>query len=648
MQNRYLTKSRFKLGLECPTKLFYFGKEDVYPNRKKDDDFLHFLAEGGYQTGELAKCYFPDGIEVTSKKHDEALAETDVLLMRENVTIFEAAVRFGNFFIRIDILKKTGSRIEIIEVKAKSYDPEDPAKGFLTRKVAIRGSWEPYLYDIAFQTWVFRKAFPDRFESIEPFLMLADKTKTATVDGLNTKFYLDRDNQIVRNGDVSPAALGERLLCAVDVEAVVRQIWETDSQERYGRTFDDLAGYLSDCYNRDIRITPSLGSHCKGCEYRALPEEESAGKKSGFKECWKTEAGFFDADFSRGLILDLWRFSGKDSFISGGKYFLDDVPEDFAFSDKSAERQRLQIDVWTGRKSDTWLDRKGVRMELAGWKYPLHFIDFETMRVALPFFKGHSPYEQIAFQFSHHVVEADGSIRHAGEWINTGRGDPNFEFVRQLKAQLGSDDGSIFRYAQHENSVLKDISRKLEASGEPDREELVAWISTVTDSGSRTMIDMLDLVKRCYYHKSMKGSNSIKAVLPAVLQSSRFLQEKYGRDIYGTDEIPSCNFRNRKWIEFDDAGLVINPYYSLTSVFEQDETRFLKDTFVNEIQPDEDFTVNVGGAAMKAYSKMQFSETSEAERKALTSALLKYCELDTFAMVLLYEFFKDEAFAQGK
>ena len=86
----------------------------------------------------------------------------------------------------------------------------------------------------------------------------------------------------------------------------------------------------------------------------------------------------------------------------------------------------------------------------------------------------------------------------------------------------------------------------------------------------------------------------------------------------------------------------------MTSVFEQDETRFLKDTFVNEIQPDEDFIVNVGGAAMKAYSKIQFSETGESERKALTSALLKYCELDTFAMVLLYEFFKDEAFAQGK
>jgi hypothetical protein len=27
---RYLTKSRFKLALECPTKLFYTGKLEVY------------------------------------------------------------------------------------------------------------------------------------------------------------------------------------------------------------------------------------------------------------------------------------------------------------------------------------------------------------------------------------------------------------------------------------------------------------------------------------------------------------------------------------------------------------------------------------------------------------------------------------------
>ena len=44
-----------------------------------------------------------------------------------------------------------------------------------------------------------------------------------------------------------------------------------------------------------------------------------------------------------------------------------------------------------------------------------------------------------------------------------------------------------------------------------------------------------------------------------------------------------------------------------------------------------------GGAAMTAYARMQFSEMSEYEIKELRAALLKYCELDTLAMVMIYE-----------
>ena len=57
---RYLTKSRFKLALECPTKLFYSGKSD-YADGTLDDAFLQALADGGYHVGELAKHYFPCG-----------------------------------------------------------------------------------------------------------------------------------------------------------------------------------------------------------------------------------------------------------------------------------------------------------------------------------------------------------------------------------------------------------------------------------------------------------------------------------------------------------------------------------------------------------------------------------------------------------
>ena len=62
MTERYLTKSRFKLAIDCPTKLYYVGKQE-YANNSVDNPFLEALAEGGFQVGELAKYYYPGGIQ---------------------------------------------------------------------------------------------------------------------------------------------------------------------------------------------------------------------------------------------------------------------------------------------------------------------------------------------------------------------------------------------------------------------------------------------------------------------------------------------------------------------------------------------------------------------------------------------------------
>lgn len=50
MVRRCLTKSRFKLAMECPTKLYYTEK-DEYVNNAIDDPFLLALADGGFQVG---------------------------------------------------------------------------------------------------------------------------------------------------------------------------------------------------------------------------------------------------------------------------------------------------------------------------------------------------------------------------------------------------------------------------------------------------------------------------------------------------------------------------------------------------------------------------------------------------------------------
>src|SRR5688572_9499601 len=103
---RYLTKSRYKLAMECPSKVFYTNKKE-YANQKIDDPFLRHLADGGFQVGKLAQCYFAGGEEIDTLDYEEALQKTDELLKRENVTIFEAAFRHENLFIRADVVVKT-------------------------------------------------------------------------------------------------------------------------------------------------------------------------------------------------------------------------------------------------------------------------------------------------------------------------------------------------------------------------------------------------------------------------------------------------------------------------------------------------------------------------------------------------------------
>ena len=126
---RYLTKSRFKLGLECPTKLFYTKKKKVYADSKIGDTFLEALAEGGFQVGELAKFLVSDNpykedITIETLDYTKSLAQTQHKLnASSNCVIAEPAFAYKNLFIRVDLFEKIGNTINIYEVKSKSFTP---------------------------------------------------------------------------------------------------------------------------------------------------------------------------------------------------------------------------------------------------------------------------------------------------------------------------------------------------------------------------------------------------------------------------------------------------------------------------------------------------------------------------------------------
>jgi hypothetical protein len=127
----------------------------------------------------------PDGIEVTEMGHDAAVAQTAALLQQDTVTIFEAAIRFRNLFVRIDVLKKNGACFELIEVKAKSYTPAK-SDSLVGANRTIKSDMLPYLQDVAFQNFVLNAAYPGH--TVSTFLTMVNKSAVESTDRISQRF----------------------------------------------------------------------------------------------------------------------------------------------------------------------------------------------------------------------------------------------------------------------------------------------------------------------------------------------------------------------------------------------------------------------------------------------------------------------------
>ncbi len=653
MSQRLLTKSRFKIAMDCPNKLFYTRKKE-YANTQLEDPFLQALAQGGFQVEELARLEYPEGvlIEGNDWNYDLLAAQTEELLQQENVVIFEAAFKFESLFIRTDILVKRGNHIELIEVKAKSFDPVDENL-LVGSRGGLKSDWKPYLFDVAFQRYVIRQCHPQW--NIKSYLMLADKSATSPVDGLNQMFRINKnvDNRtgITRTINSLEEIGGKSVLGKVAVDEILNDI-ESGKYACYDNlSFLESIKVFSEYYVADKFFNAPVSWNCKGCEYHATPEEEAEGKKSGYKECWSGQQSWTEKEFGRANTFGIWDFRRGSKLFEEGKLFLEDIDQDdIGLKDEAGkisrtERQWIQIEKSVTGDTTPFILKEELRQEMSSWKFPLNFIDFETSATALPFNKGRRPYEQVAFQFSHHSVDASGTVNHESEYINFEPGYfPNFQFVRELKKALSKNNGSIFMYAPHENTILNVIFNQLQDSDEPDREELQEFIKEISCStkssvqkweGDRKMIDLCEVVKKYYYDPYMGGSNSIKAVLPAVLNSSEYLQKKYSRPISEIG-LSSRNFDpNHIWFHFEKGNL-LSPYKILPRLFEDWDEEQL-DATVSEMDNIAD-----GGAALTAYGKLQYTDMAEEERLAIKESLLKYCELDTLAMVMIWEYFREE------
>jgi hypothetical protein len=588
-----LSKTDFKVASTCPTKLYY--RKRGYPDLKQRDEYLALLADGGYMVEELARMLHPDGIAIdTSAGHEQAAEQTRRLLAdHPEVTLFEATFIDAGRLARVDILRKTGRRLDLMEVKCSLFDPTDASERRARTGSSFRSLRAPhgimskrreYLEDVTFQYALLRDVYPDA--EITPYLVLVDKEHDCQVEGLAQAFRLTRraDGRLLDvefTGDADAVRINP-LTTAIDVSAEVREL-EQEVRMRAAELHAALDPEL-------VRVPPQLGRHCKDCEF----DPGDGITPSGFHECWGAAAD------RPPLVLELYQ--GRDlidRLIADGVFSLADLDQDRITGDGSyATRQRIQLDHT--RTGTEWMAPE-LRDALEAATYPVHFVDFEAARLAVPHHRGMRPYGLRAFQWSCHTLAAPGGAMVHREWLNDDDPWPSRAFAETLRDVLG-DEGSVVVWSPFEQTVLREIATELPPRYD-DCADLADWLQR-TASGGR-ILDLNVLCRDHYFHPDMGRRTSIKNVLDAIWRASPDVRQRF-EEVEGYPGDPQ-----------------LGPYAALPPIRIGDRAEVVAD----------------GGNAVRAYEAMMYGleRDDPACRAAWREVLLQYCRLDTLAMVLIWE-----------
>ena len=263
-------------------------------------------------------------------------------------------------------------------------------------------------------------------------------------------------------------------------------------------------------------------------------------------------------------VFDLYRMQ-KEKMLS---YYYDGVVsfEDLQGKAKLSEAQRIQVEtVLDGRKHI--LAGKVAEYLKEKIRYPLYFLDFESFQPAIPLYQGTRPYQQMAFQYSLHIIRKENDQPEDAEhfeFIAEPEEDPRRSVAERLCLDIPEDVCVLAYNMSFEKGRIREMAEAC-----PDlAEHLMAIHNNIEDL-------ITPFKSRWVYYPVMNGSSSIKEVLPALFPDD-----------------PALN------------------YHNLEGVHKGDE-------------------------ASAVYDRM--AEMNEADKTYWKESLFRYCELDTFAMVKIWQ-----------
>ena len=286
-------------------------------------------------------------------------------------------------------------------------------------------------------------------------------------------FLAHINNEFVRQGPVDP----QKFFTLEDVTKPVSAL---------SRDIEDQIDAMQRVIGAKATPNIQIGPHCDNPYTCALHDH-----------CWSF--------LPEASVFTLYRGGAKCfSLLQQGIQKLADIPANVTLTDNQAIQRAALL------AGQPHIDRPALAAFLSQLEYPVSYLDFETIGTAIPLFDGVRPYQQVPFQYSLHIVRQPGAKSRFDHFshLAVGPADPCPEFMRHLRETLPAT-GSVVAYnASFETTRLTECCELLP--------EFKPWLRKVTP---RVVDLLLPFRGFRYHHPDQNGSNSMKAVLPALTGS---------------------------------------------------------------------------------------------------------------------------------
>lgn len=440
-----ISKSDFKKYLLCPEYFWFYKNRPEVLAEKQMSDFEKNLSEQGNMVEQKFYEMFPC-VHILSSKNLDAVTATKEFDNKRDFYLGQAAFMAEGFFAQSDLVHFKGEKsINIYEIKSSSS-----AQGSDSNDTEQVPSKEEHLNDLCFQH-------------------LTASLAGYTVDRL---FLVELNKTYIKTGELDLSGL-------FNISDVTSEI-QTMNEVIYQKMT------LAASKSKEI-VQPAT---CD-CKYKARKNQCVA-----FPNLHSDMIGY--------TVHDLSRIGNSKKrlieFIDNGIISIEDVPADWDLTDP----QKDQVMSWN--QNQEIIHKEEIISSFQQLKYPLYFLDYETLSSAIPIYDGTKPYQQIPFQYSLHIINEPGNLVEHREFLHLDQTNPMESLSLHLRSHIG-DAGSVVVW-----------NKKFEGMCNKGLAEAVPQLSGFLLGVNERFFDLMDIFsKRMYVHKDFKGSSSIKKVLPVLV-----------------------------------------------------------------------------------------------------------------------------------